>query len=325
MPEPIESLVKKEAEPGRDPIVSTSTSAIILVCTLLLIGVSAWALYDEAYGQRPWKGIQREFVKRYTTYLKSIRKDAGKSEAEVKETPEYQQLEADAKAADEKVRDRRKEIDDQYAKVQARLDAVTDPFHNQRGRIVVITFKLETAPSNFWKNYYNHQRDAKMKEVVTVDLPADNGKTAREKMDFDKLETAFNGLREEKAKLLGEKAELLKEPSELAKKRDDYLKNHVSGLTQKSIDDLIRKNENSFDYTILSHQLNVNEYSIVDRCEICHLGTREPLTLTAANMAPGGPGKAARVISFDGDVRVTRAADSKMIPASNDTQLYPGD
>ncbi len=78
MPEPIESLVKKEAEPQRD---------LILVCTLLLIGVSAWALYDEAYGQRPWKGIQREFVKRYTTYLKSIRKDAGKSEAEVKETP----------------------------------------------------------------------------------------------------------------------------------------------------------------------------------------------------------------------------------------------
>ena len=125
MTEPTESLVKKEAEPQRDPIVRTSTSAIILVCTLLLIAVSAWALYDEAYGQRPWKGIQREFVKRYTTYLKGIRRDAGKSEAEVKDTPEYQQLDADARAADEKVRDRRKEIDDQVVKVQARLDAVT--------------------------------------------------------------------------------------------------------------------------------------------------------------------------------------------------------
>jgi len=290
--EPIESLIKKEEEPARDPIVSTSTSAIILVCTLLLIGVSAWALYDEAYGQRPWKGIQREFVKRYTSYLKSIRKDAGKSEAEVKETPEYQQLDADSKAADERVRDRRKEIDDQVGKVQARLDAVTDPFQNQRGKIVVITFKLETAPSNFWQNYYDRQLKAKQKEVVTVDLPAaDTGKIGREKMDFKQLEESFNGLREQKAKLLGEKAELLKEPSELAKRRDDYLKNHVSGLTQKNIDDLIRKNENSFDYTILGHQLNVNEYGIVDRCEICHLGTREPLTITPANMAPGGPGK----------------------------------
>jgi len=290
--EPIESLVKKEAEAQRDPIVSTSTSAIILVCTLLLIGVSAWALYDEAYGQRPWKGVQREFVKRYTTYLRSIRKDAGKSEAEVKDTPEYQQLEADAKAAEEKVRDRRKEIDDQYAKVQARLDAVTDPFQNQRGRIVVITYKLETAPSKFWQNRLSRQLEDKKKEVVPVEMPADApGKTARQQMNFAQLEDMFNGLREEKAKLLGEKAELLKAPSELAKKRDDYLKNHVSGLTQKSIDDLIRKNENAFDYTILGHQININEFSVVDRCEICHLGTREPLTITAANMAPGGPGK----------------------------------
>src|SRR5260370_22912172 len=101
MPEPIESLVKKEAEAQRDPIVRTSTSAFILVCTLLLIGVSAWALYDEASGQRPWKGIQREFVKRYTAYLNSIRKDPGKSEAEVKDTPESQQLDAHAKAAAE--------------------------------------------------------------------------------------------------------------------------------------------------------------------------------------------------------------------------------
>jgi cytochrome c2/septal ring factor EnvC (AmiA/AmiB activator) len=291
-PEPIESLVKKEAEPGRDPIVSTSTSAIILVCTLLLIAVSGWALYDEAYWQRPWKGIQREFVKRYTAYLKSIRKDAGKSEAEVKDTPEYQQLDADAKSAEERVRDRRKEIDDQVAKVQAKLDAVTDPFQNQRGRIVVITYKLETATSKFWQNRLSRQLEDKKNEVVPVDLPADTpGKTTRQQMKFAQLEGMFNGLREEKAKLLGEKAELLKEPSELAKKRDDYLKNHVSGLTQKNIDDLIRKNENAFDYTILGHQINVNEYSVVDRCEICHLGTREPVTITAANMAPGGPGR----------------------------------
>src|SRR6266852_1996055 len=198
MAEPIESLVKKEAEAQRDPIVRTSTSAIILVCTLLLIAVSAWALYDEAYGQRPWKGIQREFVKRYTTYLRSIRKDAGKSEAEVKETPEYQQLEAEAKAADEKVRDRKKEIDDQVTKVQAKLDAVTDPFQNQRGRIVVITYKLETAPSKIWQNRLSRQLEDKKKEVVAVDLPADApGKTVRQQMNFAQLEDMFNGLREE--------------------------------------------------------------------------------------------------------------------------------
>src|SRR6266568_3474484 len=292
-PEPIESLVKKDAEPQRDPIVSRSTSAIILISTVLLMLCTGWALYDEGFFQRPWRGMQQEFVRRYTAYLKSIRKDAGKSEAEVKETPEYQQLDADAKTAEERVRDRRKEIDNQVTKIQAKLDAVTEPFQNQRGRIVVITYKLETArKGSLWERYYNNQLKAKKNEVVTVDMPADgSGKTARQPIKFAELEQAFNDLRDEKAKALGEKAELLKEPTELAKKRDDYLKNHVSLLPQKSINDLINKNENSFDYTILGHQINVNDYSIVDRCELCHLGAREPLTIKPADMAPGGPGK----------------------------------
>ena len=87
--------------------------------------------------------MQQEFVRRYTAYLKSIRKDAGKSEAEVKETPEYQQLADEASASLDKVKADISDKDKQVAAIQAKLDAVTDPFQNQRGRIVVITFKLE--------------------------------------------------------------------------------------------------------------------------------------------------------------------------------------
>jgi cytochrome c2 len=291
-PEPIRTLVKKEAEPQRDPIVSRSTSAILLICTLLLMFSAGWALYDEGFGQRPWRGMQQEFTRRYVAYLKSIRKDAGKSEAEVKETPEYQQLDERAKAALDKVKANIADIDRRVGQIQAKLDAVTEPFQNQRGRIVVITYKLEVAPSEFWRKHYRSQLDEKKQEVVAVDLPADAaGKPARQKMNYAQLEQTFNDLRGEKAKVLGEKAELLKEPTEAAKKRDEYLKNHVSLLPQKSIDDLIKKNETAFDYTILGHQINVNEFAIVDRCEICHLGTREPLTIKAADMAPGGPGK----------------------------------
>src|SRR5205807_1291204 len=285
--EPIRTLVKKEAAPQRDPIVSRSTSAILLVCTLLLMVSVVWALYDEAYGQRPWRSVQREFTRRYTAYLKSIRKDAGKSEAEVRETPEYQQLAEEAKAAIDKVKAEIGDRDKQVSAIQAKLDAVTEPFQNQRGRIVVITYKLETAPSDFWRKLYHNQLDTKKKEIVTVDMPGDSGKLERKKMDFAALEESFNGLREQKAKILGEKAELLKEPTELSKKRDDYLKNHVSILPQKSIDDLIKKNENAFDYTILGHQISVNQYAIVDRCEVCHLGAREPLAIKASDMAPG--------------------------------------
>ena len=290
--EPIESLVKKESEPQRDPIASRSTSAFILISTVLLMLCTLWALYDEGFGQRPWRGMQQEFVRRYTSYLKSIRKDAGKSEAEVKETPEYQQLADEATASLDKVKADIGDKDKQVAAIQAKLDAVTDPFQNQRGRIVVITFKLEISrKGSMWESYYKSQLESKKKEQVTLELPDDNGKLARQKMNYAQLEQTFNDLRDEKAKALGEKAELLKEPTELAKRRDEYLKNHVSLLPQKNIDDLIRKNQNSFDYTILGHQINVNEFGVVDRCEICHLGTREPLTIKASDVAPNGPGK----------------------------------
>ncbi len=155
----------------------------------------------------------------------------------------------------------------------------------------MITWKLETAPSKFWKNWYDGQLKSKKAEQVTVEMPDDSGKRVKQKMNYAQLEQNFNDLRDEKAKVLGEKAELLKEPTELAKKRDDYLKNHVDILPQKNIDDLIRKNQDAFDYTILGHQINVNEFGIVDRCEVCHLGAREPLNIKASDMSPGGPGK----------------------------------
>jgi hypothetical protein len=78
-PAPGESLVKKEVElPANDPIASSSTSGWMLVSALLMTISIAWALYDEAFGQRPWKGMQQEFVSRYTRREVGNR-DQGKS------------------------------------------------------------------------------------------------------------------------------------------------------------------------------------------------------------------------------------------------------
>lgn len=290
-PEP-ESLVKREPEaPAHDPIVSRSTSGIMLVCALLLTLSLGWALYDEALGQRPWKGIQKQFVSRYTRYLKSIKTQAGKTEKEVKESAEYQQFEAEAQAALERVKPEIAEIDKKVVQVQEQLDAVTEPFQNQRGKLTVISYNVEIAPDKS-KEKYRKQAAEKRAESVEVDLPAadGSGKTVTQKMNYDQLEKLFNDLREEKASLLGRKAELLKEPTEAGKKRDDYLKHHLIGLGPAQIDGLVRKMEN-FDYSILGHQISVNSANIVDRCEVCHVGIREPLDIRAEDLAPDGPGK----------------------------------
>src|SRR5437868_11201321 len=262
----------------------------MLVSALLLTISIAWALYDEAFGQRPWKGMQREFVSRYTRYLNSIKSEAGKSEEEVKQDPEYQQLDAEAKAAREEVDPEIKQIDSEVKIVQSKLDSNTDTFQNQRGRLTVINYNVETTNGSA-KERWRHNAEAKRNERVAVEIPSGDGKSTKtEKLNYAELEKLYNDLRDEKAEKLGRKGDLLKKPSELAKTRDDYLKNHLIGLGPTAIEGLKTKMAN-YDYSILGHQISVNAYSIVDRCEVCHAGVREPLDLTPANLAPDGPGK----------------------------------
>ncbi len=290
--EATESLVKKEPEvPAHDPIVSRSTSGILLICALLLTASVAWSLWDEAFGQRPWKGIQQEFVSRYTRYLKSIKAQSGKTEAEVKETPEYLTLDDEAKAAQEKVKSETTEIDHKVTQIQEQLNAVTDPFQNQRGKLTIINYNAEISSGKAKEKYRKEAQEWRAK-AVDVEMPVadSSGKTSVQKLNYDQLEKLFNDLRDEKAKLLGQKADLLKEPTELAKKRDDYLKHHMTGPGPTQIDGLLRKMD-QFDYSILPHQISVNQFNIVDRCEVCHVGIREPLDLRAEDLAPGGPGK----------------------------------
>jgi mono/diheme cytochrome c family protein len=285
------AIVKKETDtPERDPIVNSSTSGAMLISTLLLIGTLAWALYDEAYGQRPWKGAQQEFVQRYTRYLESIKGKAGQTEKEVMESAEYQQLDEEAKAAEESVRPRQREIERELKIIGDKIQAVTDPFQNTRGRITVVNYQIETAGSDSKKNDLRQQVAGMKQEKITVYLPSDDGsgKTEKKELTYTDLEKEYNDLKERKARLLAENGELLKEPNELKKRRSEYLKDHMVGLAPDQIDALIRKNKN-FDYSL--KQINVTSANIVDRCETCHLGVREPLELKAAHLSAAGPGK----------------------------------
>ena len=289
-PGPGESLVKKDPDlPTEDPITSRSSSGWMLISALLMTLTIAWALYDEAFGQRPWKGMQREFVSRYNRYLESIKANAGKSEEEIKQSPEYQQLEAAETAAREEIKDRDAKITAEVKLIQKKLDAITDPFQNQRGRLTVINYNIETA-SEGSKQKYRDQAEAKRQEMIEIDLPTDDGTSVQTtKLNYPDLEKLYDQLRESKARLLGEQAELLKTPAELGRKRDAYLKNQLIGLGPVAIDGLIAKT-NSYDYSILGHQISVGAYDIVDRCEVCHAGVREPLNIKASDMAPDGPG-----------------------------------
>ena len=291
VPGPGESLVKKPDVPAQDPIVSRSTSGLMLICALLLTASLAWALYDEAFGQRPWKGIQKEYVARYGRYLDSIKAKAGVSEKEVKESPEYQALEEDAKAAEAQVKGEADQLQGEVDRIQKKLNAVTEPFQNQRGKLTVIKYNIETA-SKGSKDRYKRQAENKMNEVVAVDMPRDDDpkRTQVVRMDYRTLEKTYNDLRDAKANKLGQKADLLKPAQEAKKKRDDYLKNQLIGWSPTQITSA-KGALDSFDYSILGHQVSVMQYQLVDRCQVCHLNATSPLNINASDMAPGGPGK----------------------------------
>jgi len=278
---------KREPEaPARDPIISRSTSNILLVSALLLMASLAWALYDEAYGQRPWKGIQQEFVSRYNRYLKRLKRTGTQSEKDVKASAEYQELDRAAQEARAAVEPRKREIDSQIKFIDTQLGVITEPFQDKRGRITVVNYNIETADEDDRADLRRDVEEEKRKKVA-VKMPVDpnSGKTEEQRLDYTELETKYLALKDQKARLLTESAELLKESAELAAKRDTYLKDNVIGVSAETIDKLIERNE-KFDYSL--RQINVNGDEVVDRCETCHLGTREPLELKAVNFKRPG-------------------------------------
>ena len=72
---------------------------------------------------------------------------------------------------------------------------------------------------------------------------------------------------------------------ELERKRDEYLKDNVTEVTEQQVKLLGTKLDN-FEYGI--KQISVNGDMIVDRCETCHLGAREPLNIKASDMMVRG-------------------------------------
>ncbi len=283
-----DALARREEPeaPARDPIISRSTSNILLVCALLLMAALAWALYDEAYGQRPWKGIQQEFVSRYNRYLKRLKRTGTQSEKDVKQSDEYKELERAAQEAEQAAAPRKREIDSEVKFIDRQLAAITDPFQNKRGYITVVNYRIETSDEDDRADLRKEVEEQKQ-ERVEVEMPVDpnSDKTEEQNLNYAELEQKYLTLKDRKAALLTERAEVSKEADELRRTRDTYLKDNVIGLSAEQIDKLIERN-NKFDYSL--RQINVNGDQLVDRCETCHLGIREPLELKPVNFKRTG-------------------------------------
>jgi len=267
--------------PDKDPVIAHSFATFFVIVSVLLMLTLVWALYGEFFGLRPWKSYQREFARRYHSFLvKQIPKQKA-AEQTILQSAEYQQLDQQLKTLEDQVKDKTEEQDKQIAILDARFSALTDTFTTARAYVATQVYAIEHTSAGGKTSLARGlaKYEAGPFELALPALP--DGHREKGSYTFQQLEEGFNQVQLDKAKLLEEKSALLRPVSELRKKRDAYLADHLNGLTVGQLHGLLNKVN---DFSVEIRQINNPDAGIVDRCESCHAGIREPAVLTAKDL-----------------------------------------
>jgi hypothetical protein len=269
--------------PDKDPVVNQSLAMYLLIASVLLLITLGWALYDEFFGLRPWKDYQRAFVERYGAFLRKQIPIQRAKEKAIENSPEYLGLKQKLEDLKKETAPRVKELDAQAAGEEARTNAVLNVLTTARAYVGSEIYIIEHTSSRGSKRARQKELDKYESGPFVVTLPAAQPGAKEEKLrlTFDQLENKFNELQEEKGRLLLEKASLLRPISELQNQVDSYVKDHIDGLTVEAVRGLEKKNE---DFTVEIQQINNPDAGIVDRCQSCHVGIREPVVMTRKDM-----------------------------------------
>ncbi len=166
--------------------------------------------------------------------------------------------------------------------MSGKILAVQNTFTDRRAYVNALTYSIETETSASSKQSKQKDLEEYKKEASTVEMP--DGKKQPFK-NYDELEETYNDLKNERTRLSAELGELIKPVNEKKEKLDAYVTDHMVNLTPPQLAGLQNKTEA---WTPKILQINVPEANIVDRCESCHMGIREPVKLTAASMSLKG-------------------------------------
>jgi cytochrome c551/c552 len=262
-----------------DPLVSKSLAPHYVIAMLVLMATLFWALWDEDWGQRPWKAFQHEWKDRYSVFLRGARSQSSSSEKDVLNSSAYQSLKQAYDQTNQAAAPRAKEINEKLHDVSARILAIQNVFTDRRAYVNASTYDIETETGSSAKARKQRNLDAYKQQTATVEFPDGSKQT----YNYDQLEQAYNALRDQRTKLSAELGEVVKPINEQKTKLDAYVSEHMVNLTPAQLAKLQDKTE-AWDPKI--QQINVPEANLVDRCESCHMGIREPVKLTAASMSP---------------------------------------
>src|SRR5579871_338539 len=270
------------SDQDKDPVVHSSLSKQLFFWSVLLVLSMAWGLYDEIYGIRPWKDYQSRFEKLYSRYLANARQGEAAFEKQIRSSPEYQKIDQDMQAAEKAAMPEASAIDKKVnEELVPKILALNDPFQVVRAHIGALTYEIEVSGSESHKNDLRKEIEGLKNETQTVAIPNPDGTVTKREMKFDEMAKQLQAWKDEKAAALQRRVEIMKAATDLRAKRDQYLADRLPNASTDTIQ-AVQNSLSNFDVKI--RQIHVKDVDLVDRCESCHLGTREPVVLTAAAM-----------------------------------------
>jgi cytochrome c551/c552 len=262
----------------KDPVVTSSLSKQLFIWSAVLVLSMAWGLYDEVYGIRPWKDYEARFEKLYSKYLANAKQGEAAFEKQIRASADYQKLDRDMQAAEVAAKPEASAIDKKVnEELVPKILALNDPFQVVRAHIGALTYEIEVSKSESHKDSLRKEIVELKNETQKVSIPGEGERT----MTFDAMDQQLKNWKDEKAALLQKRVEVMKQATELRAKRDEYLADRLPQASTETIT-AVQNSLSNFDVKI--RQIHVKDVDLVDRCESCHLGTREPVTITAASM-----------------------------------------
>ena len=260
--------------PEKDPVVYSSMGTLLAVFSFLMMLSLVWAFYQEMVELRPWRQHQEEFAGLYRDALADLRPQRAAEVAEVKATSGYRQLEEGLRAAENQIASDLKELENGEGRIRAQLAVISKDFAEARSQLQATIYALETTPEA--REGLSQDVEDLKQRPYEFEMPE-----GPQTLTYLALEELFSDLKARQGELQSRKSGLLSRPGELRSERDTYLKNRLTGLTEIQVDGLISAVEST---TVDIRQIHNAEMNLVDRCESCHLGIREPVELTAGAM-----------------------------------------
>ena len=269
--------------PKEDPIAKSSLATVTAIASLLLILSLVWALYDEVWGLRPWMTYQRDFVERYREVLIDLKPRRGEEVQAIQALPGYQELRQAVEETEREIESELAEIEAEERLVRLQLAAITRTFTTERSRLQAAIYKLETA-SDAQREGLERELEELREGPYLLEIPDGDGNTETDEYTYQQMEEEFNSLKARQGELQGNKVELLREPTGRRREMNAYLNARLTSLTETQVNGLLSGLDN---FRIEIKQIHNPELGLVDRCESCHVGTREPVLLTAEAMGGG--------------------------------------